>query len=192
MRLPRYARKTLFKGYLLKNMANKPLSAKTIVNRPVDIYFTEYAKSHQNPTNKLIHWICVPLIVFSIIGLVWAIPFPYIKFMGRYNGYFNWASFLVAFSIYYYYKLSPVLSYLMLLVLFGFSYCIIALAEWQKAGGPAMWQVCAVIFVLSWIGQFAGHKIEGKKPSFLDDLKFLLIGPVWLLHFLLKRFSIRY
>jgi uncharacterized membrane protein YGL010W len=173
-------------------MANKPLSTKTIESRPVDIYFTEYAKSHQNPTNKLIHWICVPLIVFSIMGLVWAIPFPYIKFVGRYNGYFNWASFLVAFSIYYYYKLSPVLSYLMLLVLFGFSYCIIALADWQKAGGPALWQVCVIIFVLSWIGQFVGHKIEGKKPSFLDDLKFLLIGPVWLLHFLLKRFSIRY
>lgn len=173
-------------------MANKPLSTKTIDSRPVDTYFTEYAKSHQNPTNKLIHWICVPLIVFSIMGLVWAIPFPYIKFMGQFNGYFNWASFLVAFSIFYYYKLSPVLSYLMLLVLFGFSYCIIALVDWQKAGGPAMWQVCAIIFVLSWIGQFIGHKIEGKKPSFLDDIKFLLIGPAWLLHFLLKRVSIRY
>jgi uncharacterized membrane protein YGL010W len=55
-----------------------------------------------------------------------------------------------------------------------------------------MWQVCAVVFVLSWIGQFIGHKIEGKKPSFLDDVKFLLIGPAWLLHFLLKRISIRY
>ncbi|MDP9047665.1 MAG: DUF962 domain-containing protein [Bacteroidota bacterium] len=173
-------------------MANKSSSANTNGNRPIDSYFAEYAKNHQNLTNKLIHWICVPLIVFSIMGLVWAIHFPYIKFMGRFNGYFNWASFLVAFSIYYYYKLSPVLSYLMLFVLFGFSYCIIALVDWQKAGGPALWLVCAVIFVLSWIGQFVGHKIEGKKPSFLDDLKFLLIGPIWLLHFILKRFSIRY
>jgi len=160
--------------------------------RPVDVYFDKYAESHQNPTNKSIHWICVPLIVFSLFGLFWAIPFPYLKFLGKYNGFFNWASFLIAFSIYYYYKLSPVLSYLMLLILLAFSYGIIELDTWQKTGGPAIWQVCLGIFIISWVGQFIGHKIEGKKPSFLDDLKFLLIGPIWLLHFILKKFSIRY
>ena len=173
------------------NKKSHPSIAKSAA-RPVDIYFDQYAGSHRNLTNKLIHWICIPLIVFSILGLVWAVPFPYIKFLGRYNGYFNWASFLVAFSIYYYYKLSPVLSYLMLLVLFGFSYLIIDLVAWHAAGGPALWLVCLVIFVLSWGGQFTGHLIEGEKPSFLDDLKFLMIGPVWLLHFVLEKFSIRY
>jgi len=160
--------------------------------RPVDIYFDKYAESHQNPTNKLIHWVCVPLIVFSLLGLFWAIPFPYLKFLGKYNGFLNWASFLIGFSIYYYYKLSPVLSYLMLFILFGCSYGIIELDTWQKAGGPAIWQVCLVIFIISWVGQFIGHKIEGKKPSFLDDLKFLLIGPIWLLHFILKKYSVKY
>ncbi|MGZ3757813.1 MAG: Mpo1 family 2-hydroxy fatty acid dioxygenase [Mucilaginibacter sp.] len=160
--------------------------------RPVDRYFDQYAESHQNPTNKLIHWVCVPLIVFSLLGLVWSIPFPYLKFLGQYNGFFNWASFLIAFSIFYYYRLSPVLSYIMLLIVFGFSYLITELDLWQKAGGPAVWQVSLGIFVLAWIGQFIGHKIEGKKPSFLDDIKFLLIGPIWLVHFILKRFKIRY
>jgi len=80
----------------------------------------------------------------------------------------------------------------MLILLFAFSYGIIELETLQKTGGPASWQICLAIFVLSWIGQFIGHKIEGKKPSFLDDLKFLLIGPIWLLHFILKKFSIRY
>jgi uncharacterized membrane protein YGL010W len=160
--------------------------------RPVDIYFDKYAESHQNHTNKLIHWVCVPLIIFSILGLVWAIPFPYIKFLGQYNGYFNWASFLIAICIYYYYKLSPVLSYLMLLLLFAFSYGVMDLDQWHKAGGPALWQVSLVIFVVSWAGQFIGHKIEGKKPSFFDDLKFLLIGPIWLLSFILKKFRIKY
>lgn len=172
---------------------NKKPSAAPVQNvRPVDIYFARYSQSHQNPTNKLIHWICVPLIVFSILGLLWAIPFPHLGFLGQYNGFFNWASFLIAFSIYYYYKLSPILSYFMLLLLMGLSYGIIQLAEWEKAGGPALWLVCLVLFILSWIGQFMGHKIEGKKPSFLDDLKFLLIGPAWLMHFILKKFSIRY
>jgi uncharacterized membrane protein YGL010W len=165
---------------------------KSPIVRPVDIYFDKYAESHQNPTNKLIHWICVPLIVFSLLGLVWAIPFPNIKFLGQYNSFVNWASFLIAFSIYYYYKLSPVLSYIMLLIIFGFDYIIIVLDAWQKAGGPPLWEVSLLIFVVSWIGQFIGHKIEGKKPSFLDDLKFLLIGPIWLLSFILKKFKVKY
>ncbi|HTE01186.1 MAG TPA: Mpo1-like protein [Mucilaginibacter sp.] len=175
-----------------KNSNQSKRSSQAAVVRPVDRYFAQYSENHQNPTNKLIHWICVPLIVFSVFGLLWAIPFPHFKFLGTYNGYFNWASFLIAFCIYYYYKLSPVLSYFMLIVLMGFSFGVIELAEWQKAGGPALWIVCLVIFVLSWIGQLIGHKLEGKKPSFADDLKFLLIGPIWLLHFILKKLSIKY
>lgn len=84
------------------------------------------------------------------------------------------------------------LAYIMLLILMFFSYVIIELAQWQKTGGPALWLICTIIFILSWIGQFIGHKIEGKKPSFLDDLKFLMIGPIWLLHFILKKFRIKY
>ena len=160
--------------------------------RPVEAYFNKYAESHQNSTNELIHWVCVPLIVFSLMGLVWSIPFPYLRFLGKYNGYINWASFLIAFSVYYYYKLSPVLSYFMLLLIFIFSFGIIQLEAWQKSGGPQIWQSCFVIFVLSWIGQLIGHKLEGKKPSFLDDFRFLLIGPIWLLHFVLVKLRIKY
>jgi uncharacterized membrane protein YGL010W len=172
--------------------SNQSKSPKAGASRPVDVYFARYAQNHQNPTNKLIHWICVPVIVFSIFGLLWAIPFPHLKFLGSYNGYFNWASFLIAFSIYYYYKLSAVLSYFMLVVLMLFSFGVIELADWQQSGGPALWLVCAILFILSWWAQFIGHKIEGKKPSFLEDLKFLLIGPIWLLHFILEKLSVKY
>lgn len=165
---------------------------KTEQRSEVDVLFDKYAESHQNPSNEIIHWICVPLIVFSLLGLVWAIPFPHIGFLGRYNGYLNWASFLIAFSVYYYLKLSPVLSYLMLLLIFGMSMVIVQLEKWEASGGPALWLVCLVIFVIAWIGQFIGHKIEGKKPSFLDDVKFLLIGPIWLLHFICKKVGLRY
>jgi uncharacterized membrane protein YGL010W len=160
--------------------------------RPVDVYFNTYAESHQHPTNKLIHWICVPLITFSLVGLVWSLPFPHLEFLGKYNGFVNWASFLIAFSIYYYTRLSPMLSYLMLLATFLFAYFIVQLEKVELSGGPALWQVSLVIFIISWIGQFIGHKIEGKKPSFITDLKFLLIGPIWLLHIPLKKAGIRY
>lgn len=167
--------------------------ASRVEQRPIDAYFDKYAESHQNHTNEFIHWICVPLIVFSLFGLVWAIPFPQLEFLGRYNGYVNWASFLIAFSIYYYYRLSPILSYAMLLMIMIFSAGIVGLEKLHNLNGwPPMWQVGLIIFVIAWIGQFIGHKIEGKKPSFLDDIKFLLIGPIWLLHFLFKKAGIRY
>jgi uncharacterized membrane protein YGL010W len=165
---------------------------KTEPKKEVDILFDKYAESHQNPTNKLIHWICVPLIVFSLLGLVWSIPFPYLGFLGRYNGFVNWASFLIAFSIFYYYKLSPVMSYLMLISVFIMSFFIVTLEKWELNGGPQLWLSCAVIFVLAWIGQFYGHKVEGKKPSFLEDVKFLLIGPIWLWHFICKKVGLKY
>ena len=168
------------------------MKMKTAEKSEVDVLFDKYAESHQNHSNELIHWVCVPLIVFSLLGLVWAIPFPHLEFLGRYNGYLNWASFLIAFSVYYYYKLSPVMSYLMLLLIFAMSMGIVQLEKWELAGGPALWLVCAVIFVLAWIGQFIGHKIEGKKPSFLEDVKFLLIGPIWLLHFICKKVGLKY
>ncbi|HNC31482.1 MAG TPA: DUF962 domain-containing protein, partial [Cyclobacteriaceae bacterium] len=42
--------------------------------KKIDALFLEYGESHQNPTNKTIHWICVPLIFFSIVGLIASIP----------------------------------------------------------------------------------------------------------------------
>jgi len=163
-----------------------------LAKRPVDIYFDKYGESHQNHTNELIHWICVPAIVFSLLGLVWQIPFPHLDFLGQYNGYFNWASFLIAFAMYYYFTLSPVLFFLMIWIIGLMSWGIVKLEQWQAVGGPAAWLVFAIIFVVAWIGQFIGHKIEGKKPSFLDDVKFLLIGPIWLLHFVCKKVGLKY
>ena len=99
---------------------------KTIVEkRPVDVLFDKYAESHQNQTNELIHWICVPLIVFSLLGFVWQIPFPHLDFLGKYNGFINWPSFLIAFSMYYYFTLSPVLFFLMIWIICLMSYGIV-------------------------------------------------------------------
>ena len=162
-------------------------------HRQVDAYFDKYAESHQNHTNKIIHWICVPLIVFSILGLVWALPFPHFDFLGKWNGYINWATFLIFFAMLYYLRLSVALAAVMLGVIFVFAAGIVTLEKLhEQVGWLAMWQVCAIIFVVAWIGQFIGHKIEGRKPSFLDDLRFLLIGPIWLLHFLFKKAGISY
>jgi hypothetical protein len=103
---------------MAKQHSNIKTAARKEDLRPVEVYFNRLNASHQNPTNRLLHFICIPLMLFGILGIAWAIPFPYIKFIGSYNGFFNWASFLIAFSVYYTLKLSPNLSYTMLLVLF--------------------------------------------------------------------------
>ncbi|SFH18701.1 Mpo1 family 2-hydroxy fatty acid dioxygenase [Pedobacter insulae] len=163
-----------------------------IEKRPVDILFDKYAESHQNHTNEVIHWICVPLIVFSLLGLVWQIPFPHLDFLGQYNTFLNWASFVIAFSVYYYFTLSPVLAWLMAGIVGIMSYFIVKIELLYGLGSLTSCLIYVAIFVLAWIGQFIGHKIEGRKPSFLDDVKFLLIGPIWLLHFICKKIGLRY
>ncbi|SMO74928.1 Mpo1 family 2-hydroxy fatty acid dioxygenase [Solitalea koreensis] len=161
------------------------MATNNIERSEVDLYFDKYAESHQNGTNKLIHWICVPSIVFSLLGLIWSIPVP-----SFFSTYLNWASFVIAFSLYYYYKLSPALAIAMLLVVGGMSYLIVHIE--MNYGMVMLRWICLGVFVVSWIFQFIGHKIEGKKPSFLEDLKFLLIGPIWLIHFIFKKLGIRY
>lgn len=128
----------------------------------------EYAQSHQNHINQKIHKICVPAIMFSIIGILWSIPSSYM------GAYINWASVLVSFAMLYYFYLSKKYFLIMIPVFVTMYYLNFLLAQTQY-----LVSLSFAIFILSWLLQFWGHKIEGKKPSFLKDLLFLLIGPLW-------------
>ncbi|SEW52533.1 Mpo1 family 2-hydroxy fatty acid dioxygenase [Chitinophaga arvensicola] len=146
-------------------------------------WLEDYGSSHRNHTNKLIHWICVPAIFFSIVGLLYAIPLP----LGSGRTYISVAHVVLLLLIIYYLRLSPSLAAGMLLI------GILCLWLWSLIATTSLviWQVAVGIFVLAWIGQFIGHKIEGAKPSFFKDLQFLLIGPAWLLSFIYKKAGIR-
>lgn len=158
--------------------------------RKIDQLLSEYGESHQNHTNKTIHWICVPLIFFSVIALIGSIPNGMVqKVLGEGNYYANWATVTLIVVMVYYVTLSISLSIGMLL----FSLlCLFASKTIVQLNIAPLWLVAIVIFVVAWIGQFYGHKIEGKKPSFFKDLQFLLIGPAWLMHFIYKRLGIPY
>ncbi|MCK6612341.1 MAG: DUF962 domain-containing protein [Bacteroidia bacterium] len=149
------------------------------MKKDIQSWFDEYGESHQNPTNKLIHWICVPTIFFSIVCLLSLVPI------------YNWislATLILGFAMLFYLRLSVSLA----VGLFLF-YLICLWGAEQLALAPIpLWISSVSLFALAWIGQFYGHHIEGKKPSFLKDLQFLLIGPAWLLGFVYKRLGIRY
>lgn len=158
--------------------------------RRIDELLTEYGESHQDETNKAIHWICVPLIFFSIVGLLASIPSGIVQdVLGPGNPYANWAGVALIFVIVYYVSLSIPLSIGMML--FGVL-CLMLVRIITRLDFAPLWAVSLGVFVLAWIGQFYGHKVEGKKPSFLKDIQFLLIGPAWLMHFVYKRLGIPY
>ncbi|AZI66366.1 DUF962 domain-containing protein [Kaistella daneshvariae] len=156
--------------------------------RKIDLLFAEYAQSHQNETNKLIHWICAPLIFWAILGFFSLIPAPH--FFLKYFGAISIASLVAIFLVsVFYFRLSWRIALIMVVIMLLFEHFIYFI---NITFGSKSWIIYLAVFVLSWIGQFYGHKIEGRKPSFLKDLQFLLIGPIWLLHFILKKFHLKY
>ena len=159
--------------------------------KPIEQWIDEYGESHQNPTNKAIHWICVPLIMLSLLALLGKIPFfinEQILFsIGSEPIFLNWTILFLAFCVAFYLRLSFTLSVGMLLV----SLCMLFLISYMKYYDSEVWRLSLAIFIFAWIGQFIGHKIEGKKPSFFEDLQFLLIGPAWLLSFIYKKIGIK-
>jgi uncharacterized membrane protein YGL010W len=143
-----------------------------VTMRKIDELFGRYDASHRNATNKAIHWICVPLIVWSVLAALWAwTPLA--------------AYAVIALAIAYYVSISLPLALGML----AFSTAIVLTLMVIPSHLPI---VAAIVFVAAWIGQFIGHKIEGKKPSFFEDLTFLMIGPAWLLGLVYRRFGIPY
>lgn len=139
-----------------------------VSQKPLQTWLSEYATSHQNPTNKRIHWLCVPVIFLCIVALLYAIS-PYVF------------AIVAVGVLWFYARLS--------LGLFALMAAFMAIC-WAIVHFLAVdiWFWVAV-FVVAWIGQFIGHKIEGAKPSFLEDLQFLLIGPAWVAFDIWRRFT---
>ncbi|RFA30768.1 hypothetical protein CAI21_04470 [Alkalilimnicola ehrlichii] len=154
--------------------------------KTIDQWFDEYGESHKNPTNKLIHWICVPLITFSVIGLLWSVPVP--TAMAAISPLLNWAVIFSILAGFFYLRLSVPIFLAMAVMTIAFLAICYALAQ---SSVSLLWLSIA-IFVGAWIGQFIGHKIEGKKPSFFKDLQFLLVGPAWLLGFVYRALGLKY
>ncbi|WP_343652527.1 Mpo1-like protein [Herbaspirillum sp.] len=141
--------------------------------RRIDELLARYGEHHRHPMNELIHCVCVPAIVFAVLGLCWLIS-PAVALL------------IAAGALAYYLRLSPPLAVGML----AMSALMLVVLARLPAG--AVLPVSIVVFVLAWIGQFIGHRIEGRKPSFFQDLRFLLIGPLFVLAFLYRRWHIPY
>ena len=152
--------------------------------RSMQSWLDGYSADHRNPINQILHWICVPPIVWSAIALLWTVPVP-----SAFLKPGAWAVFTMVLAFAWYWKHSRRLG---IALLVAFVVLAFATSFLFDALGPARlrWAALAV-FVLAWIGQFIGHKFEGHRPSFLTDLSYLLGGPAWLMEKLLRRLGFK-
>ncbi|MAX12870.1 MAG: hypothetical protein CMG11_02230 [Candidatus Marinimicrobia bacterium] len=151
-----------------------------MLKRDIHQWISDYGVSHQNPINKKIHWICVPLIMFTLLGLL--------SLVKIYN--VNLTYLIIAFALLFYLRLSIPISIGMFIISaaqLGFIFYIEMLFL-----DIHLIYIYLLTFIIAWVGQFIGHKIEGQKPSFFEDLQFLLIGPAWLISFIYKKIGIKY
>lgn len=160
--------------------------------RKVDSLLNEYAESHQTTFNKRIHYFCVPAIFFSLIGLLACIPMDAIMegiLPDALLGYAHYGVVIIIFGLFYYLRLSFSLFIGMLI----FSVLIlVGIRQIEIANMAPLWAIMLVIFAIAWIVQFIGHNHEGKKPSFLKDVQFLMIGPAWTLSHLYNAVGIKF
>jgi uncharacterized membrane protein YGL010W len=148
-------------------------------------WLDDYGDSHRNQTNKALHWICVPVIAWCVLGFLWSLPFP--QGIRAEHPAVNWASIAVIIALLYYSALSIRLALGALPLLLA---CLWSLDRLDHLEGVPLWSICLFLFVVAWIGQFIGHAIEGKRPSFFKDMQFLMIGPLWLLADVYRRMGI--
>lgn len=153
--------------------------------RPIDRWFASYAEHHRNPTNQWIHVFAVPAILWSVIALLWCIPV-----IGTWFRPGLWAALAMFLAWMFYYRASRPLGFGML----GLLVLLAWLTRWlyDALGAQQLLYLAIGVFVVAWIAQFVGHRIEGRKPSFLTDLTYLLIGPAWVLAKLYRRLGWRY
>ncbi|HFQ5431739.1 TPA: DUF962 domain-containing protein [Vibrio vulnificus] len=138
--------------------------------RSLEQWLDAYGENHQNSTNQKIHTFAVPGIFFSIVALIWSLPSLPLPVLSL-----NWV-WVAALPVWWFYYRLSLSVFLMML---GYTLASIALAWSVELLGLPLAEMAVGLFIVLWIFQFVGHKIEGRKPSFFEDLKFLLIGPVW-------------
>lgn len=153
--------------------------------REVERWLGHYSEDHRNPTNILIHWICVPLILWTVIALLWTVPVP--ASIGRAG---LWAGVAMFSAMMFYLRLSRALAFGMLaaFVVLG----LITEGLYRVLGPTNLLWLAIAVFVVAWIAQFVGHRIEGKRPSFLTDMAYLLIGPAWIVAKIMRKLGLAY
>ena len=131
---------------------------------------SQYAGYHRDTRNISTHFIGIPMIVVAVATLL-ARPGVEIGGIGV-----SLATLVTLVTAVYYLRLDLRLGVVMAVLL--------ALSLWFAqlcaASSKSLWLSVGVgLFVVGWAFQFVGHRYEGRKPAFVDDLIGLIIGPLF-------------
>jgi len=152
--------------------------------RPIANYFKQYVQAYPPGRGRTLQIVSAYIMLLGLLGIFWAMPFPNLRWLGSYNGFINWASVFMAVVVYAYYRLSPVLSYLILMVMFAFTYGISQSQVWQKAGGPELASVSGMVLFAALILWLISCKLTTRQELVAGYVKMLFIAPLWPLHLL--------
>jgi uncharacterized membrane protein YGL010W len=136
--------------------------------RTIESMFADYAEHHRTPGNKAFHRLGIPMIMFSLLGLLaragldGASPVP-----------LDLGVALIAAAGIFYLVLEWRLAIPMIVVSTLF----------YLGARPLPLALLWVLFVAGWIFQFIGHSVyEKRQPAFFNNLVHLLVGPLWILN----------
>jgi uncharacterized membrane protein YGL010W len=131
----------------------------------------QYAKYHRDPRNIATHYIGIPLIVFAIAALLARLRWETAGLVISAD-WVVW--FLVATWFFTLGQRALTMSTALALAV------LVALAHPLGTAPLSTWFSWSLgSFVIGWVFQFVGHYWEGRKPAFVDDLRGLLIGPMF-------------
>ena len=154
--------------------------------RPADEWLSEYGRHHDNGANRLIHWLSIPFIVTSLVGLLWSLPVP--ETFRDAAPVINWGTIFLMAAVVYYFIMSITLAFGVL----PFVILVVFTVSWLEQLTHPLWKSSTVIFLLAWAGQRLVHRLEGNRPSLIGDIQYLMIGPIWLLAAIYRRLGIPY
>ena len=150
----------------------------------IDGWLELYELTHRDLRNPLVYWAAVPMVVLGTVGLLWSLPTP-VEF-AEISPLLNWGSaFLMATAIYYF-----IISLSLAIGMLPFLLGIAAVQVWLVQSAYPQLGVSVGLLVAGTAGLWLGRPGGARFGAVWQDLQLMMIGPVWLLSALYKRFNV--
>ena len=148
----------------------------------IDNWLERYEQSHQDLTNPIVYWAAVPMVVLGTVGLLWSLPVP-VQFV-EISPLLNWGSaFLMATAIYYF-----IISLSLAIGMLPFLLGLAAVQLWLTDSQWPAFGTSIALLVAGTVGLWLGRRGPGVMRAVLRDFQLIMIGPLWLLSVMYKRF----
>ena len=154
--------------------------------RTADFWLDRYSRHRRRRLNRVLHAAAVPLAVLGLTGLLWSLPVP--APFTDISPALNWGTAFLLSAVVYYFILSIPLA----IGLLPFVLATTGILGRLEGLAPALWQISLTLFLAALVLQALGHLLEGGRLRVLEDLHYLMIGPVWMMAGAFRRLGIPY